>query len=133
MTHPFGPTRVVGNEADCQSRYSPSEITSHVCLPMIYMNASGMSCVYSAMRCVVTECVGHQLKPILICYTPLWWKAQLIIANEPSDSDVCSDNLRLRGLHAEMISLVAKTTCCQHQVSKNCLKLCMLKCTFSGI
>ncbi|KAK6172758.1 hypothetical protein SNE40_016354 [Patella caerulea] len=66
------------------------------------MNASDMSCIYSTLRFVVAECKRHQIKPILTFDQPLWWKAQLIVANEPVDSDLSSLILRLGGFHTEM-------------------------------
>ena len=74
-------------------------------LPMIDMNASDMSCVYSTIRFVAAECKGQRLKRILTFDQPLWRKVQLIIADEPSDSDLSSVVLRLGGFHTEMRSL----------------------------
>ena len=54
---------------------------------MIDTNTSDMSCVYSTVRCVAAECRRHRLKPIFTFDQRLWWKAQLIIANEPSGSN----------------------------------------------
>ena len=59
-------------------------------LPMIDMDASDMSCVYSTIRSVAADCRRQHLKSILTFDQPLWRKAQLIIANEPRDSDLSS-------------------------------------------
>ena len=71
-------------------------------LPMIDMNPNDMSCVYSTLRLVATECKRHQVTPILMFDQPLWWKGQLIIANEPAGGDLHELVLRLGGFHAEM-------------------------------
>ena len=71
-------------------------------LPMIYMNPNDMSCVYSTLRFVATECKRHEVTPILTFDQPLWWKGQLIIANEPAGGDLHALILRLGGFHAEM-------------------------------
>ena len=71
-------------------------------LPMIDMNPNDMSCVYSTLRFVATECKRHEVTPILTFDQPLWWKGQLIIANEPAGGDLHALILRLGGFHAEM-------------------------------
>ena len=71
-------------------------------LPMIYMNPNDMSCVYSTLRFVATECKRHEVTHILTFDQPLWWKGQLIIANEPAGGDLHALILRLGGFHAEM-------------------------------
>ena len=71
-------------------------------LPMIDMNPNDMSCVYSTLLFVATECKRHQVTPILTFDQPLWWKGQLIIANEPAGGDLHALVLRLGGFHAQM-------------------------------
>ena len=71
-------------------------------LPMIDLNPNDMSCVYSTLRFVATECKRHEVTPILTFDQPLWWKGQLIIANEPAGGDLHALILRLGGYHAEM-------------------------------
>ena len=66
------------------------------------MNPNDMSCVYSTLRFVATECKRHEVTPILTFDQPLWWKGQLIIANEPAGGDLHALILRLGGFHAEM-------------------------------
>ncbi len=61
-----------------------------------------MSCVYSTLRFVAIECKRHQVTPVLTFDQPLWWKGQLIIANEPAGGDLHELVLRLGGFHAEM-------------------------------
>ena len=71
-------------------------------LPMIDMNPSDMSCVYSTLKFVCSLANRHQITPVLTFDQPLWWKAQQIIANEQPDSDLCAIVLRVGGFHTEM-------------------------------
>ena len=49
-------------------------------LPMIDMDPSDMSCVYSTLKYVAKEARCHDVTPVLTVDRPLWWKAQLVIA-----------------------------------------------------
>ena len=71
-------------------------------LPMIDLNPSDMSCVYSTLRFVCAEARRHGVSPVLTFDQPLWWKSQLIVQKEPQGSDLKSVVLRLGGFHVEM-------------------------------
>ena len=51
-------------------------------LPMIDMDPSDMSCVYSTLKYVAEEARCHDVTPVLTFDQTLWWKAQLVIACE---------------------------------------------------
>ncbi|GFS26848.1 hypothetical protein ElyMa_007067800 [Elysia marginata] len=76
-------------------------------LPMIDLNPSDMSCVYSTLLFVAKEAKRHNKKPVLTFDQPLWWKAQMIVLSEPSDSELKSFVLRLGGFHTLMSFLGA--------------------------
>jgi hypothetical protein len=61
-------------------------------LPMIDMNASDLSCVYSTLLFVCKEAGRYQRTPILTFDQPLFWKAMMIVWNEPKDSKLRSIN-----------------------------------------
>ena len=71
-------------------------------LPMIDLNPSDMSCVYSTLRFVCAEARRHGVSPVLTFDQPLWWKSQLIVQKDPQGSDLKSVVLRLGGFHIEM-------------------------------
>ena len=76
--------------------------SSIIFLPMIDLNPTDMSCVYSTLRFVCSEAARHNVKPVLTFDQPLWWKAQLIVATEPTDSDLKRVILRLGRFHSQM-------------------------------
>ncbi|CAH3149612.1 unnamed protein product, partial [Porites lobata] len=71
-------------------------------LPMIDMDPTNMSCIYSTLKFVEAQCKRQHTTPIITFDQPLWWKAQLIVESEPPDSELRSIILRLGGFHAEM-------------------------------
>ncbi|GFR75030.1 hypothetical protein ElyMa_005768000 [Elysia marginata] len=76
-------------------------------LPMIYLTPSDMSCVYSTLLFVAKEAKRNNEKPVPTFDQPLWWKAQVIVLNKPSDSELKSVVLRLGGFHTLMSFLEA--------------------------
>ena len=60
------------------------------------------SWVYSTLRFVCSDVRRQNITAVLTFDQPLWWKAQVIVANEPSNSDLSSIVLRLGGFHTEM-------------------------------
>nr|XP_054767556.1 uncharacterized protein LOC129274841 [Lytechinus pictus] len=70
-------------------------------LPMIDMNPSDPSCVYSTLRFVCAHAKRYDVTPVLTFDQPLWWKALTIIRSQPADSDLKKVVLRLGGLHTE--------------------------------
>lgn len=71
-------------------------------LPMIDMNPSNLSCVYSTLSYVSSHAKRQNVTPIITFDQPLWWKVLQIRESEPEDSDLHSIVLRLRGFHAVM-------------------------------
>ena len=57
-------------------------------LPMIDMNPSDVTCVYSTLRYIRDHAHCHDVSPIITFDQPLWWKALMIILTEPADSDL---------------------------------------------
>ncbi|PIK40129.1 hypothetical protein BSL78_23030 [Apostichopus japonicus] len=70
--------------------------------PMIDMNPSDNSCIYSTLKFVCNEARRHNTKAILTFDQPLYWKALMIVLNEPEGSDLRSTILRLGGFHLQM-------------------------------
>lgn len=71
-------------------------------LPMIDMNPSDVTCVYSTLKYVREHAHRHDVTPIITFDQPLWWKALMIIVTEPVGSDLNDIVLRLGGFHTEM-------------------------------
>ena len=71
-------------------------------LPMIDMNPSDVTCVYSTLKYVCEHARRHDVTPILTFDQPLWWKALMIIVTEPVGSNLRDIVLRLGGFHTEM-------------------------------
>ncbi|GFR77724.1 hypothetical protein ElyMa_002244600 [Elysia marginata] len=59
-------------------------------LPMIDMQPTNMSCIYSTLLFASNLAAKHRVNPILTFDQPLWWKAQLILDSEPADSHLRS-------------------------------------------
>ena len=70
-------------------------------LPIIDMNSSDTTCIYSTMAFVIEHARRHGVSPIITFDQPLWWKALMIIRSEPLVSDLKRIILRLGGFHAE--------------------------------
>lgn len=84
----------------CDGQY-PGK-SSVLFLPMIDLDPTDMTCVYSTLLFVSKQAKRYGFTPILTFDQPLWWKALNIIQNEPSGSDLKSIVLRLGGFHIEM-------------------------------
>ncbi len=78
------------------------EKSSTVFLPMIDMDPSNMSCIYSTLKFICSQASKLQVTPVLTFDQPLWFKALIIVENEPENSDIKQVGLRLGGLHIEM-------------------------------
>ena len=76
--------------------------SSVIFLPMIDMNPSDITCVYSTLKYIQDHAHRHDVTPIITFDQPLWWKALMIIVTDPSGSDLRSIVLRLGGFHTEM-------------------------------
>ena len=71
-------------------------------MPMIDMNPSDSTCIYSTLMFVSEHVRRHEVTPIITFDQPLWWKALMIIKSEPMGSDLRGIILRLGGFHTEM-------------------------------
>ncbi|XP_065915240.1 uncharacterized protein [Dysidea avara] len=71
-------------------------------LPMIDINPSDTTCVYSTLKYIQEHSRRHNVTPIITFDQPLWWKALMIIVSEPVGSELKSIVLRLGGFHTEM-------------------------------
>ena len=67
-----------------------------VFLPMIDLDSSDMTCIYSTLL------RKQHVTPVITLDQPLWWKAWTIITNEPQVSYLKSVVLRIGGLQTEM-------------------------------
>ena len=76
-------------------------------LPMIDMNPSDITCLYSTLLYVSSHAKRYGVTPILTFDQPLWWKAITIQESAPRDSEIRSIVLRLGGFHTEMSYLGA--------------------------
>jgi hypothetical protein len=64
-------------------------------LPMIDMNPSDMSCIYSTLHFVESQAKKLSVAPVLTFDQPLYWKAIQIVTNEPKHSGISSFVIRL--------------------------------------
>ncbi len=71
-------------------------------MPMIDMNPSDSTCIYSTLMFVSEHARRHEVTPIITFDQPFWWKAFMIIKSEPVGSDLRKIILRLGGFHTEM-------------------------------
>ena len=71
-------------------------------LPMIDMDPSDLTCIYSTLKFVCAQAKRLGVTPILTFDQPLWRKAILITSGEPQSSNLREIVLRLGGLHMEM-------------------------------
>ena len=69
-------------------------------LPMIDMNSSDITCIYSTLKFISDHAHQHSVTPIITFDQPR--KAQMIINSEPVGSDLKRIVLRLGGFHTEM-------------------------------
>lgn len=71
-------------------------------LPMIDLDPSHASCIYSTMKFVSTQAQLYDVTPVLTFDQPLYWKALTIMRSLPNDSDLKRIVLRLGGFHMQM-------------------------------
>ena len=74
-------------------------------LPMIDMEPSNMTCIYSTLIFINEQAKRYSVTPVVTFDQPLCWKALMVVANEPQQSHLKSIVLRLGGLHIQMSSL----------------------------
>ncbi|KAL8575683.1 hypothetical protein ACOMHN_055872 [Nucella lapillus] len=76
--------------------------SSFTFLPMIDMDPTNMSCIFSTLHFVSSVASRYDCTPVLTFDQPLWWKSPMIIDGEPPNSPLCSIVLRLGGFHCQM-------------------------------
>ncbi len=76
-------------------------------LPMIDLNPSDMSCIYTTLHFVSAQAEKYHCHPIVTFDQPLWFKALQIITSEEDTSPIASIVLILGGFHTEMSYLGA--------------------------
>ena len=84
--------------------HGPASVTF---LPMIDMDPSDLSCIYSTLNFVENQARQYGFSPVLTFDQPLYWKALQISFSEDDNSPLRSIVLRLGGLHTEMSFLGA--------------------------
>jgi len=87
-------------QAICCGQY-PGK-SSVMFLPMIDLDPTDMTCIYSTLIFVSEQAKRYHITPILTFDQPLWWKALTIVLNEPQGSELKSIVLRLGGFHIQM-------------------------------
>jgi hypothetical protein len=55
-------------------------------LPMTDLNPSDESCIYTTLHFISKEAIKNNCTPILTFDQPLYWKAMVILQNEPIGS-----------------------------------------------
>ncbi|KAL8558585.1 hypothetical protein ACOMHN_046303 [Nucella lapillus] len=76
--------------------------SSFTFLPMIDMDPTNMSCIFSTLHFVSSVASRYDCTPVLTFDQPLWWRSTMIIDEEPPNSPLCSIVLRLGGFHCQM-------------------------------
>lgn len=71
-------------------------------LPIIDMQASDPTCINSTLHYIAKEAQIYNVTAVLAFDEPLWWKAYLLIQNEPPTSSLKSIVLMLGGFHLQM-------------------------------
>ena len=87
-------------QLSCKGTY-PGKSSVHF-LPMIDVDPTDMTCIYSTLSLISDQAGRYEYTPIITFDQPLWWKSLKIVSNEPQDSRPKSIILRLGGLHVEM-------------------------------
>ena len=77
-------------------------MSSVMFLPMIDVNPSDATCIYSTLKFLAEHAKRHNASPVVTFDQPLWWKDLMIVDTEPVGSDLKSVVLRLGGFHLEM-------------------------------
>jgi len=78
--------------------------SSMMCLPMIDMNPSDVTCtcIYSTLSLILDHAKQHDITPVFTFDQPLYFKALMIIQSEPSESELRKVILCLGGFHTQM-------------------------------
>ena len=75
---------------------------SVVFLPMLSLNTTDMSGVYSTLIFLADHANTNSTTAVIRFDQLLWWKSQIIVMNEENESHLKSIVLRLGGLHTEI-------------------------------
>ena len=75
---------------------------SVVFIPMIDLNPSYETCIYSTLIWVSRHARRYNVTPVFTFDRPLWFKANMIVSAEPSNSDVSKVVVRLGRFYTEM-------------------------------
>jgi hypothetical protein len=71
-------------------------------LPMIDLDPSDASCIYSTLKFVATQAQLYGVTPVLTFNQPLYWKALNILQSQPDDNELKQIVLRLGEFHMQM-------------------------------
>ena len=85
----------------CQKGEYPGK-SDIVFLPMIDLNPSGLTCIYSTINFLSRHSRKYGVVPILTFDQPLWWKAVCTVNDEPPESDLKGVVLRFGTFHTQM-------------------------------
>lgn len=103
ISWPLQPTRLgwSGFMQSYQSGQYPGQSSIYF-LPMIDMNSSDLTCIYSTLSFICKESSRLGVTPSITFDQPLYWKAFTMIHNEPQGSPLKAIVLRLGGFHMQM-------------------------------
>ena len=76
--------------------------SSETYLPMIDLEPTNLSCIYTTLCFVTYECAKQRAWPIVTFDQPLWWKAKMIVHEEPESSALRNIILSLGSFHTLM-------------------------------
>jgi len=76
--------------------------SSMMFLPLLNMEPTNNTCIYSTLRYAVDHASRHEVDPVVTFDQPLWWKAKLILNTNPAKSEMSNLVLRLGGFHTIM-------------------------------
>ena len=82
-------------------RDHPGKASVHF-LPMLDLDPTDMTCIYSTLHFVATESKRQGTVPVVTFDQPLWWKSRTIILNEDAASILKPIILILGGFHTAM-------------------------------
>ncbi len=71
-------------------------------LPMIDLNPSDLSCIYTTLLFLSEQAAKHNFTPITTFDQPLFWKALMIITSEEDNSPLSNIVLRIGAFHTQM-------------------------------
>ena len=71
-------------------------------LPMIDMDPTNVTCIYSTLQYVADHALRNNSTPILTFDQPLFWKALMLCTTEPEESPLKNIVLKMGGLHTKM-------------------------------